>query len=77
MAHPSSKPRGVSKALALSTWFYRLFLHAYPGRFGVPMESAWPTFFAIVAAMLCNGMARFPSSRSGYGRSLTCCSLPV
>ena len=33
MAHPSSKPRGVSKALALSTWFYRLFLHAYPATF--------------------------------------------
>ena len=33
MAHPSSRKRGVSKALALSTWLYGLFLHAYPATF--------------------------------------------
>lgn len=33
MAHPSSRKRGVSKALALSTWFYRLFLRVYPTTF--------------------------------------------
>jgi hypothetical protein len=33
MAHPSSRKRGVSKALACSTWLYGRFLHAYPATF--------------------------------------------
>jgi hypothetical protein len=33
MAHPSSRKRGMSKALALSMWLYDLFLHAYPASF--------------------------------------------
>lgn len=33
MTPSSSRKRGVSKALALSTWLYRLFLHAYPAAF--------------------------------------------
>jgi hypothetical protein len=33
MADSSSRKRGVSKALALSTWLYGLLLHAYPATF--------------------------------------------